>query len=197
MGVAEAHAHALVVLVEVAHERVDRGDAAAQVDVLEDREHVGVLGREGAVGERQAAHRLALENEAVFVDFAVDASARRQETPAQTHAPRADGHGLRFDIHLRFCVVGCRIVRRCGCGLRGRFVRLFFRCGFLLRRQGFGGGRFRSRLLGAAGCRFGGSRSERSGRQQQAEEEDMQGSGFHRVRRIRGGTIRPTPRRGG
>ncbi len=87
-GVAEAHAHAVVVAVEVARKGVDRRDVAAQTDVLEDGEHVGVFGRERAVGDGQSAECFALEDKAVLVDFAVDAAARRQEAVFQPHAAR-------------------------------------------------------------------------------------------------------------
>ena len=74
LRIAETGADAQVVFDEVAERRVDRKDAAAEVDPVEDQHVVGIVARQGAVRNGDTGRHLAFVDELDFVDLPVDAT---------------------------------------------------------------------------------------------------------------------------
>ena len=116
VAVAEAHAHAVVVAVEVADERFDGGHRTVGADAVHDEHDVRVVARERAVGGRETHDDLALVGELEFVDLPVDAPARREEMLPAAALRAAAGYGGCRGLPAE----GVRARRIGGEALRGR-----------------------------------------------------------------------------
>jgi len=150
VAVSETDADAVVIAVEITDEGFYRCDRGIRIDVVEDEHEVGVVARNRTVGGRKTHHHFALVGEFEFVDLAVDAAARGQETlhlgtlvlfgrhgcGHRRRGCRRGAEGARCGCGARFCGESRSCFRR-GFGARSGGVRSFRGHGVLVAGGGF------------------------------------------------------------